>query len=233
MLLHTGAGLFLYRLFLQPPRIPPDAPIVLNLVALAEPKPAQAPKPAPKQVEPAQPPAQPPKPEAVVKNPASDLKKLLAKKLREHREKRDQNRVVPTPTPMRLVDRVPTVRPVEVPAPKTSPKPKSQADATGPVSVELPGGYRYDYYLSAIRNTLWRNWTVPQIPNLQRCMTTVEITLVRDGRVLSHRIQRKSVSPFFDQSVQDAIRASKFPPFPEDHEGEAMTVTVRFRPDLQ
>jgi len=225
LLMHVGFGWFLYIKLLMPPRIPLDTPIVLNLVARPEPV-VEAPPPPPPKVEPPKPPQEAPKPE-VVRRTASPLEKLLDK-VRQQRQKRD--RPEPTPTPFRIAA-VPTVAPVKVPTVKSVPTPRVAERDSGPVLVEAPAGaYRYDYYLSVIRNTLRRNWTVPQVPDLHRCITVVEMTLSRDGRVIGYRIRNGSGNRFFDQSVEDAIKASNFPQFADDYQDNQMTVTVRFRP---
>ncbi len=227
MLMHSAFGWFLYAKLLMPPRIPLATPIVLNLIAAPEP-PKAAPKPPPPVVQPKVEPQEAPRPKVVKSTkPPSPLERLLDK-VKRQRRKRD--RVEPTPTPLRIAA-VPTVPPEEVPVAKRIPTPRAEKQDVGPVHVEGPAGaYRYDYYLGVIRNTLRRNWTVPQVPNLEKCMTVVEMTLSRDGRVLGHQVRSSSGNRFFDQSVEDAIRASTFPQFADDYKDSRMTVTVRFRP---
>jgi len=225
MLMHVGLGWFLYAKLQMPPRIPLDKPIMLRLVTAPEP-PKAPPKAAPN------PPAPKPKKVAkpkVVKNtkPPSPLQKLLDK-IKRQRRKRDT--IEPTPTPVRIAA-VPTVAPMEELKPRKQPTPLVRKRDNGPVSVQLPAGaYKYDYYLGVIRNTLRRNWSVPQLPQLESLRTEVEMTLSRDGRVVGYRVRSSSGNRFYDQSVTDAIRASTFPQFADDYKENQMTVTVRFRP---
>lgn len=204
-----------------------------------EPPKPEPPKPEPPKPEPPKP--EPPKPQEVepprpVVREQADLQKLLEERIRKQMEQRERERQrpQPTPTPLRLAQTVPTVAPVQSPRPvrTTPPSQQSREHETGPVSIQGPAGiHQYDYYLAAIRNTLWRNWTVPQIPNVQGLLTIADITILRDGRVSSHTIRRRSGNQIYDQSVIDAIMASRFPPFADDYRENQLTVTVRFRPE--
>lgn len=231
----------------------PDEFISVSLVPIApqKPKKASAPEPPKPEPEPAAEPEPPPKPEPevkpepepepepepkVVKKSASDLRKMLAQALLKKRTPRREP--TPTKTPRRRSEAVPTVAPIRVPTsrPRQVSQPKPARPAAGdssdaPVTIEGPAG-RYDFYLSAIRNTLWRNWTVPQLPGVQKYSMIVRITIGKNGRVSDYNVRQRSGNTFFDQSILDAITTSRFPQFPDDYKDSGMTVTVRFRPEM-
>lgn len=193
------------------------------------PQKVEAPKPKPKEPE-------PPKPkEPVTRKTASPLDQLLAK-VKEQRDKREreEEKAKPTPTPRSLAQSVPTVKPLNLPSPRVaqSDTPRKTDQSQGPVAIDIPEGMlQYNYYFSAIGNTLRRNWTVPQLPRVDQYLAVVELTILRDGRVLRFGFIQRSGNRLFDQSVEEAIQISKFPPFAADYRGNSMTVTVRFRPE--
>ena len=248
LILHAAAGWLLYNRLALPPKTPLDATLTLNLVQLAPlPKPRQAeapkqeaPQPAEPEVPKPEPPqkAEAPKPkpkEPVTRKTASPLDKLLAK-VKEQRNKREQNekKEKPTPTPRSLAQSVPTVKPLNLPSTQVAQNRTSRKDdrPQGPVAIDIPEGMlQYNYYFSAIGNTLRRNWTVPQLPRVDQYLAVVELTILRDGRVLRFGFIQRSGNRLFDQSVENAIQVSKFPPFAADYRESSMTVTVRFRPE--
>jgi TonB family protein len=217
--------------------------MTVDLVSIAPPaaveqKPEAKPEPVAPPPQPPQPQPQPePQPETkpIVKNPASNLKKLLAEKLKKQRQERErESSSRPTPTARNLAQLVPTVPPLdvrEVP-PVTLPAAPPRQSRQGPVAVEGPAGLeRYDYYLSAIRSNLHRNWSVPRVNQANRMMAVAQINILRTGRIENFQITRRSGNDFFDQSVREAITASRFPPFADDYPDNRMSVTVRFRPE--
>jgi len=256
LILHAVAGWLLYDRLALPPKVPLDTSLTINLVQLAPlPKPQQAeapkqeaPQPAEPEVPKPEPPQkaeapkpkpkepEPPKPkEPVTRKTASPLDKLLAK-VKEQRDKREKNeeKVKPTPTPRPLAQSVPTVKPLNLPTTQVAQSNTSRKDdrPQGPVAIDIPEGmFQYNYYFSAIGNTLRRNWTVPQLPRVDQYLAIVELTILRDGRVLRFGFVQRSGNRLFDQSVQEAIQMSKFPPFAADYRESSMTVTVRFRPE--
>ncbi len=204
------------------------------------PKPEPPPEPEVRKPEPPPkveaPKPEPPKPrEPVTRKTASPLDKLLAK-VKEQRDRREKNeeKAKPTPTPRPLAQSVPTVKPLNLPTTQVAQNKTSRKDdrPQGPVAIDIPEGmFQYNYYFSAIGNTLRRNWAVPQLPRVDQYLAIVELTILRDGRVLRFRFIQRSGNRLFDQSVEEAIQVSKFPPFAADYRESSMTVTVRFRPE--
>jgi protein TonB len=256
LILHAAAGWLLYNRLALPPQVPRDTTLTLNLVQLAplpQPRQAEAPKqeapqPAEPEIPKPEPPQkieapkpkpkepEPPKPkEPVTRKTASPLHTLLAK-VKEQRDKREQDekKEKPTPTPRSLAQSVPTIKPLDLSSTQVAQNKPSRKDdrPQGPVAIDIPEGMlQYNYYFSAIGNTLRRNWTVPQLPRVDRYLAVVELTILRDGRVLRFGFIQRSGNRLFDQSVENAIQVSKFPPFAADYRESSMTVTVRFRPE--
>jgi len=264
LIFHAVAGWLLYDRLALPPKVPLDTSLTINLVQLAplaKPQQVEAPKeeaaqppqpepqkeeapppPEPEAPKPEPPPKveapkpEPPKPrEPVTRKTASPLDKLLAK-VKEQRNKREQNeeKAKPTPTPRSLAQSIPTVKPLNLPTTQVAQNSNTRNDnrPQGPVAIDIPEGmFQYNYYFSAIGNTLRRNWTVPQLPRVDQYLAVVELTILRDGRVLRFGFIQRSGNRLFDQSVEEAIQVSKFPPFAADYRESSMTVTVRFRPE--
>ncbi len=99
------------------------------------------------------------------------------------------------------------------------------------VDVGGPGGKAYANYALFVREAYDNAWQV--MPDLasQDYAVSIEVTVSRTGRVVSHRIVNRSGNSGMDRSVQralDRIKASGLPKFPEDAPDSERTFSIEF-----
>lgn len=183
---------------------PQAAPI---RVTLAEP-PAPAPVTPP---EPAKPQPTPPKPEPKPKPAPKPVPKPAPKPA-------PKPVPVPTPTP------VPTPVPAPQPAPQTPPAPPAPvappapkaAPPAPPAPVSNPT--HEGAYVQKVRQQIEQHKVFPPLARKLDMSGTVEISYVidRQGKLIGVEIAATSGSEILDKAALQAVRASVFPPIPED-----------------
>ena len=87
-------------------------------------------------------------------------------------------------------------------------------------------------YVMDLASRVQRLWVLPEIkkwaPSLE---TTVEFTVLRDGRVINVRIAKSSGDTFFDRFAKETVKkAAPMPPFPIVFKKDWMDLGFRFRP---
>jgi len=129
-----------------------------------------------------------------------------------------------------------------IPRRKTPPAPSratSPSDSS-PESGRVRGGNRTDLlfrmYLPEVWDAVRRKWVLPETLKEARELEAILIVRVRkDGKILSHRFEKRSGNDLFDKSVVRAVlKADPLPPFPKAYPQDHEEIGVRFRPeDLQ
>jgi TonB family protein len=125
-----------------------------------------------------------------------------------------------------------------IPEPKRTRGGSRQAGGDGEASGS-PGGRSsredmvFRLYLPQIWKSITQQWTLPET---LKGSTGLEATLIlvvrRDGKILSHRFEKKSGNELYDQSLVRAIRkADPLPPFPDAYPADREEIGVRFRPE--
>lgn len=97
------------------------------------------------------------------------------------------------------------------------------------VEASGPGGLAYANYAQFVREVYESEWVMP--PDLldEDATAKVTVTISRDGRVISSRIERRSGNSTLDKSVQRVLNTVKFVhKFPEDARDEQRTFTINF-----
>jgi TonB family protein len=108
---------------------------------------------------------------------------------------------------------------------KSSLSPSTTIEMRGPGG----GGVPYANFLSAVKSIYTDAWLAPVGVTDDSATTTAEITIARDGRVISATITRFSGNSAVDQSVQatlDRVRVAV--PLPDDAKEDRRTVTINF-----
>jgi len=104
---------------------------------------------------------------------------------------------------------------------------------SGPISIKLKGpgggGLPYANFLQGVWSVYDREWIIPDGATDSDAKTVAEITVARDGAVVSAIISRSSGNAAVDQSVQLTLdRVRRVPPLPPDSEQDKVTVTIYF-----
>ena len=105
---------------------------------------------------------------------------------------------------------------------------------SGPISIEMKGpgggGLPYANFYQAVRSIYEREWIIPDGATETDATTEAEITIARDGRVVSAMITRSSGSAAVDDSVQLTLyRVRRVSPLPPNSEEDKVTITINFR----
>ncbi len=108
---------------------------------------------------------------------------------------------------------------------KSSLSPSTTIEMRGPGG----GGVPYANFLSAVKSIYTDAWLAPVGVTDDSATATAEITIARDGRVISATITRFSGNNAVDQSVQATLdRVRVVVPLPEDSKDDRRTVTINF-----
>jgi TonB family protein len=104
---------------------------------------------------------------------------------------------------------------------------------SGPISLELKGpgggGLPYANFRQAVYSIYKREWIIPDGATDSDATTVAEITIARDGRVVTAIITRSSGNAAVDQSVQSTLdRVRQVPPLPPNSEQDKLTITINF-----
>jgi TonB family protein len=86
-------------------------------------------------------------------------------------------------------------------------------------------------YYSRIREIVRANWVPPSLSMRPDLKVTVVIVIQPDGRITGKNVRRSSGDEVFDQSVQQAIDRSAFPPLPAIFQGASDNPAMEFRFD--
>ena len=104
---------------------------------------------------------------------------------------------------------------------------------SGPISVNLKGpgggGLTYANFWQAVSSLYRREWIIPDGATESDATTEAEITIARDGAVVSAVITRSSGNAAIDQSVRLTLdRVRRVPRLPPDSEQDRVTITINF-----
>ncbi|MEZ5303954.1 MAG: energy transducer TonB [Verrucomicrobiales bacterium] len=126
------------------------------------------------------------------------------------------------------------------PVKKAEPVPVRSAVAV-PVKPAIPAGgssgaptpQDFSSYHQIIHDAIYRNWAQPRgLYTGNRVYTKVNLTIRKDGTILSPRLVAGSGHQAMDQSVLDAVlRTGKIPPLPNGLGGATYNVTINFQLD--
>ena len=116
---------------------------------------------------------------------------------------------------------------LEAEAAASSQRAPRAASGTGSTSSALEA-----QYYSTIFSHLQRFWDLPAIKQWDPQLTaTVVITIGRNGRIMQHRIEKRSGDRLFDQYVSRTIReANPFPQIPAALKESEYSIGLRFSP---
>ena len=99
----------------------------------------------------------------------------------------------------------------------------------GEIGVPGPGGAAYASYNLALRKIYEDAWIPPAAATDNEPIVEAEVTIGRDGSVLSARVTKKGQKPELDQSVQRTLnRVKKVPAFPSGSKDEQRTFKINF-----
>lgn len=103
------------------------------------------------------------------------------------------------------------------------------AGSSTQIDMPGPGGEAYGPYLSYLQNRLQQWWKKPATSSEREIQVTVELTIARDGTVLSAELTRRSGVPALDRSVEDLFRQHrKLNPLPPEYRESRLVVPVKF-----
>jgi colicin import membrane protein len=108
-----------------------------------------------------------------------------------------------------------------------------QGGLSSSTSIELKGpgggGLPYANWKQAVKSVYDRAWLLPNGIKADPATAAVEVTVARDGSVVSSRITRPSGNPEVDDSVQAALDRVRFAaPLPDDAKEDQRTITIYF-----
>ncbi len=216
-LLHAGlVVLFALRLpsWHESQALPPVLTLipVSELPAAAKPR-APAPAPAPAPVEEVKPPPPPPKPETQ----AVLLPKESQKKPEKTTPKREREKTPREPEQVDLDDFLAELREAEPAAPPADAKPAAKTlGPSGPGIVVSPEVLAW---MKRAKIKVIRSWVLEPGFRTQRLTAELRVELSASGEVMGVEFTRRSGNPWFDDSVERAVRsASPLPPPPSADE---------------
>jgi periplasmic protein TonB len=140
----------------------------------------------------------------------------------------------PKPRPQRTAVPPPVPKPVETER-EPSPAPPVQEASGAPAAVQTADAARAvsagppPDYLGHLRAWIERYKQYPRMAQLRRQEGTalLRFTMTRDGRVLSHHVERSSGHAVLDREVEELIeRASPLPAMPADMTQDRLEVVV-------
>ncbi|MFO1457929.1 MAG: TonB family protein [Verrucomicrobiota bacterium] len=101
--------------------------------------------------------------------------------------------------------------------------------ATTQIEMPGPGGAAYAPYYSYLQAFLKQQWRKPTTSSEQEAAASVELTIGRDGTLLSAEITRRSGVKSLDSSVEELFRrVRKLNPLPAEFGDAKMVVPVKF-----
>ncbi|MBL9175323.1 MAG: TonB C-terminal domain-containing protein [Verrucomicrobiales bacterium] len=101
--------------------------------------------------------------------------------------------------------------------------------ASTQIEMPGPGGAAYAPYYAYLQSYLKLQWRKPTTSSEQEAATSVELTIARDGTLLSADITRRSGVKSLDSSVEDLFRrVRKLNPLPPEFGDARMVVPVKF-----
>lgn len=107
-------------------------------------------------------------------------------------------------------------------------------DMSGAVSIDSNvgpggGGEAYASYDQVVRSIYYHAWVAPDDTASDDAIVKAEVTIARDGNVLSHRILRASGDAGVDRSIQRTLERVTFVhAFPEGAKEKERTYTINF-----
>jgi TonB family protein len=108
------------------------------------------------------------------------------------------------------------------------------AGVSSRTAIQVPfgpggGGLPYANFRRAVQSAYERAWLVPDGVTDNEATARVSVTIARNGRVISARIERSSGNREVDRSVQAALdRVTNVAPLPEESKEDERTVTIDF-----
>lgn len=146
---------------------------------------------------------------------------------------RPKPQVVPPPPPTKTVPQQRVEAPVETANPATPMPGETPSTGADVANVSTPGAdFPFPEYLRNIVNEIYRRWQRPEgAPTLR---TEVRFVVLRDGLVKDITVATGSRSFSFDLSARGAVEAaanaSAFGPLPEGFIGDALAISLWFKP---
>ena len=140
-------------------------------------------------------------------------------------------------------EETPTVEVETIPPPpdeKKKLKPKLQQAKVQPDSAQSPAGeslssvrtdelFEFPYYLRLMIGKISRNWRNPYSGRGDKVLATVYFQVLRDGTIISPRVEKSSGAPTFDRAALRAVIISNpLPQLPPDYQEQQLTVYIDF-----
>ena len=140
-------------------------------------------------------------------------------------------------------EETPTVEVETIPPPpdeKKKLKPKLQQAKVQPESAQSPAGeslsslrtdelFEFPYYLRLMIGKISRNWRNPYSGRGEKVLATVYLQVLRDGTIISPRVEKSSGVPTFDRAALRAVIISNpLPQLPPDYQEQQLTVYIDF-----
>jgi len=140
-------------------------------------------------------------------------------------------------------EETPTVEVETIPPPpdeKKKLKPKLQQAKVQPESAQSPAGeslssvrtdelFEFPYYLRLMIGKISRNWRNPYSGRGEKVLATVYLQVLRDGTIISPRVEKSSGVPTFDRAALRAVIISNpLPQLPPDFQEQQLTVYIDF-----
>ena len=140
-------------------------------------------------------------------------------------------------------EETPTVEVETIPPPpdeKKKLKPKLQQAKVQPDSAQSPTGeslsglrtdelFEFPYYLRLMIGKISRNWRNPYSGRGDKVLATVYFQVLRDGTIISPRVEKSSGAPTFDRAALRAVIISNpLPQLPPDYQEQQLTVYIDF-----
>jgi TonB family protein len=93
-----------------------------------------------------------------------------------------------------------------------------------------PEQARFGRYYMAVFNKIQSAWVLPHYYEQKQLMAIVEITIRKDGRIVTSQFEKKSGNAAFDRSAMRAIqKANPLPPLPPGIKEPLLTLGIRFQ----
>ncbi len=90
--------------------------------------------------------------------------------------------------------------------------------------------FPYPWYITQVRNALWRQWSARMPKAASGLVAFVSFSVARDGKIAHVQIDKPSGNESFDYAAASAVAASApYPALPEDFKKDILTVTVEFK----
>jgi TonB family protein len=108
----------------------------------------------------------------------------------------------------------------------------SAADVRSDAKEVAQVGQQRRLYYSDVWRTVRSHWAIDPGRYVGQNLETIIVMRVRrDGKILSHRIERRSGNPAFDEAAEQAVfKTQTLPPFPKIYSPNEEEIGIRFRP---